>query len=299
LNKPPTPFTLRATFEEKTFENYFNAELDRKSKIFFPLGQVQEGYLGFDSSAFTNNRRLWGRLGFPFWFIPPFKGADLRDIAEEMERILGIEISEMPALKANLLFQYKRPDYISISTGSEWPLWKQPYFRYSIYKEQQDLLMQIHNSFQSKLLVLYASPAVQDVNDLVTKKINDEIISSSNFTKASDLDGHSRNTYIRAGTYSIACSEPEHIPRYDLIRELDLIYNNYSRLSDSIENNRDFILQFVNQIRSITLENSYYRDSFNRLNESLSPVLNYELFHSFMTMINFRFLSGLQWIVKL
>jgi len=98
---------MRTSFEEKTYENFFNSELDRQSNIYFPLGQVQEGFLGFDSSADSRNRRLWRQLGFPFWFTPPFSGVELREIAREMERYLEITIDELPPIRANLLFQYK------------------------------------------------------------------------------------------------------------------------------------------------------------------------------------------------
>ncbi|EPL3991176.1 hypothetical protein M2010_002181 [Providencia stuartii] len=60
---------MDARYEEKTFESYFNNELDRKTSIYFPLGQVQEGILGLDSVARSNSRRLWKTLGYPFWFF--------------------------------------------------------------------------------------------------------------------------------------------------------------------------------------------------------------------------------------
>lgn len=290
---------MRTTFEEKTYENYFNAELDRKSKIFFPLGQVQEGSLGFDASAYSESKRLWRWVGYPFASGASFKGADLQDIATEMEHYLGIEINDMPRMKANLLFQYKKPEYITTSIGSEWPHWNQPYFRYFIYNEQQDLLMQIHKKFKSALLVLYASPAAQNVNDLVAHKMNNEIIRNSNFTRAADLHGHGRNTYISAGRHSIACSEPTRIRSVDLISALEDIYTNDSRREDSIENNRDFITQFVNQVKSTTADNKYFSASFLSLNESLSSIDNYPLFSSFLTMTNFRSLTGIQWMVKI
>jgi hypothetical protein len=112
---------MRAYFEEKSYETFFNNELDRRSEVYFPLGQVQEGYLGFDSSAFSRNRGLWRRVGFPFWFSPQFRGAELEDIAEEMEHWLNVEIDNVPRMKANMLFQYKKPEYISSSLGKEWP----------------------------------------------------------------------------------------------------------------------------------------------------------------------------------
>lgn len=288
---------MRATFEEKTYENYFNAELDRVSSIFFPLGQVQEGNLGFDSSAFSTNRRLWRRLGFPFWFFPPFDGLSLRDIANEMEHFLGIVINDIPKMKANMLFQYKKPEFITLSSGSEWRHWNEPYFRYSIYKEQQDLLSQIDTVFTSRLLTLYASPAVQDVNELVDLKVNRQIIKSSNFKKCSSLNGHHRNTYIRAGTHSIACSEPEKLDNINLLSELDLLSNNNEINNE--ETNRSFIINFRKQIVGITYENQYYGNSLRKLNSDIDKIQNYELFYSFLVMSNFKFLTGVQWLVKL
>ena len=145
---------MTANFEEKTYENYFNAELDRCSEIFFPLGQVQEGFLGFDSSANSRNRRLWRSIGFPFWFHPPFAGIELREIAREMEFYLERSIVSIPRMKANLLFQYKRPEYIKTSTGKEWSYWNQPYFRYDIYQKQQELLNEIDSKFGDRVLII-------------------------------------------------------------------------------------------------------------------------------------------------
>lgn len=288
---------MRATFEEKTYENYFNAELDKVSSIFFPLGQVQEGNLGFDASAFSANRRLWKRMGFPFWFFPPFQGVSLRDIADVMEHFLGIVINGIPKMKANILFQYKKPEYITLSSGSEWHHWNEPYFRYNIYKEQQELLLQIDKVFTSRLLTIYASPAVQDVNDLVELKINRQIIANSNFKKCSDLNGHHRNTYTRAGTHSIACSDSEKIDNLNLINELELLGN--SNELNSNETNGSFILNFRKQVIETTYENLYYGNSLRKLNSEIDKIENYELFYSFLAMSNFKFLTGVQWLVKL
>lgn len=56
---------MDAEYEEKTYENYFNAELDRRVEVYFPFGQVQEGGIGADAAAFSSDRWLWGRIGFP------------------------------------------------------------------------------------------------------------------------------------------------------------------------------------------------------------------------------------------
>lgn len=284
---------MRARFEEKTYENYFNNELDQLSDVYFPLGQVQEGGLGFDASSFSRNRRLWRRLGHPFWFFPPFRGLELREIAAEMEHFLEIELDHIPTMKANLLFQYKRPEYITSQLGSEWNHWNQEYFRYNIYQDQQELLMHIHTTFNSRVLVLYAAPAVQDVNELVRIHLNRQVIDYSNFKRAADLNGHHRNTYIQAGTFSIACSEPTKIDNLNLIESLKTIGND-----ENTKNNRNFIIDFRKQITSLIYEYPYLSDSFRKLNETISKVEQYELFYSFLVMSNFKQLTGIQWIVK-
>ena len=289
---------MRATFEEKTYENYFNAELDRKTTIFFPLGQVQEGSLGFDASGFSRNRRLWRMLGHPFWFFPHFDGVELREIADEMEHFLRRILREIPRMKANIIFQYKKPEKITIPSGKEWSNWNEPYFRYDIYKEQQELLLHIHNTFGNRTLVIYASPAIIDVNKLVEVHMRGELIEKSNFKKAFEINQHHRNTYIEEGTYSIACSEPERIDDFDLIEELN---NLGEKNSDNYGGNYniDFINNFRNEIESIMSENQFYSKSFTELNKSLDKFYEYKILYSFLVMRNFRQLTGNQWLIKI
>jgi hypothetical protein len=286
---------MRATFEEKTYENYFNIELARQTDILFPLGQVQEGSLGFDSSAMTRNRRLWRRLGHPFWFFPPFHGIDLREIADEMEHFLKITLDNIPRIKANLLFQYKKPEYITMYLGREWSNWNEPYYRYDIYRQQQDLLMHIDHHFGNKVFIVYASPALHDINDLVTAYTSGQIINISNFRKASELNGHHRNTYTQAGRHSIACSEPEKFDNFDLLKEINEL--TYDRNTD--ENNRSFVINFSKQISSVIYEDKYYSESYRKLNEQFSKFTQYELLYSHLTLHNFNQLTGTQWLLKL
>jgi hypothetical protein len=287
---------MRATFEEKTYENYFTTELSRLTDIYFPLGQVQEGSLGFDSSAFSFNRRLWRRLGHPFWFFLPFAGLEFREIADEMEHFLGVTLDNIPRMKANLLFQYKKPEYIAIALGREWVYWKEPYYRYDIYKEQQALLMHIQQQFGKRIFIVYASPALHDVNDLVSAYLNRQIINVSNFRKAAELNGHHRNTYTKAGRHSIAYSEPEMYENFDLIRTLEDI--DQENINDKY-NNRDFIVNFRKQLASIMSENQYYSASFIKLNEQFKKIEKYELFYSHLVLNTFKTLTGTQWLVKL
>ena len=160
---------MQPEFEEKTYESYFNSELDRKSSMYFPFGQVQEGSIGLDSSANSRNRRLWRFLGHPFWFFPPFSGVELRDVASEMEAFLGHAIKHVPQIKVNLLIQYKRPEYITMSNGGEWHHWNQKYFRYDIYHRQQELLGRLEAVFGDNAIIIYASPALHSLDELLSR----------------------------------------------------------------------------------------------------------------------------------
>ncbi len=290
---------MRINFEEKTYENYFNAELDRRTEIFYPLGQVQEGNLGFDASANSKNRRLWKLIGYPFWFFPHFEGVELRKIADEMERHIGRIIRDIPKMKANLIFQYKKPEFMTNSKSKEWKYWNKPYFRYDIYKEQQDLLMQIHNSFSTTVLVLYSSPAVKDINDLVDKHQKKQILNISNITKASELNLHHRNTYTKAGTFSIACSEPEKLENFDIITELENFNISNSNNINQNDFNRQFLLTFRQQIEQVVEKSKYYYKSFKILNESIEKYKEYEILYTFLILNNFRQLTGTQWLIKI
>jgi len=285
---------MQSEFEEKTYENYFNAELSSKSSVFFPIGQVQEGFLGFDSAANSRNWSLFRFLGYPFWFFPRFKGIKLKEIANSMELLLKREINNVPKMKVNLLFQYKRSDFMVDSKAKEWINWNQSYFRYHIYQKQQELLLEIHNKYKNDVLILYAAPAIYQMDKLVKAHQKKQIINKSNFRKAKELKNHNKNTFIEAGNYSIACSEPERIDNFDLIELIE----NYEN-ENTNKTNSKFIIDFRKKIESVVYKNENYRESFRILNDPYNQMKEYDLLYSFISMNNLRLLTGLQWIIKL
>ncbi len=289
---------MDARYEEKTFESYFNSELDRKTSVYFPFGQVQEGVVGLDSAAHSRNWYLWRKLGYPFWFLPPFSGVELQDIAREMERFLQKEVHNIPAMKVNLLFQYKRPEFITVSSGAEWHLWNRRYFRYDLYDQQHALLSHIEATFGQDAIVLYAAPAVEDVEELVDLKKSNAIIDNTNFRRASELDGHHRNTYIKAGTYSQACSNPERLDNFDLIELIDNVEPKAQR------DNGQFLLEFAARVNSSVREAKgigYLKAAFvERMDEFKEYELErHEFFFAMLTMSVFREITGSQWVLPL
>lgn len=282
------------TYEEKTFESYFNVELDQRSEIYFPFGQVQEGGIGADAAAMSRHPGLWKILGYRY-YSHRFAGEDLRIVADDMERLLRHEIRNIPSIKANLLFQYKRPEIITTSRGAEWRHWKQRYFRYEIYSKQQKLLEHLDGNFGSKALIIYASPAIGDINDLVQAKLSGKIIETTNFCRASSLRGHHRNTYIRSGLHSIACSAPEELPSFDLLTRLEQLE------AHSREQNLETILEFTSLMRGAIEDSFYLRGSYRALIAPFEELhlSEFRLLFAHISMGVIRDLTGIQWLVAI
>lgn len=280
-------------FEEKTYESYFNSELDRRSSFYFPLGQVQEGIMGMDSTAYSRNRRLWRDLGYPYWIFPPFGGVDLKDVAQKMENFLRTTVMNIPPIKVNLLFQYKRPKYISSELGKEWTFWNQPYFRYEIYNKQHYLLEHLEQFLENRALVLYAAPAITKINDLVDLKNKRKIIENTNFKKVLELSGHHMNTYIKAGTFSQAFSEPEKIDNFNLLNFLEKQY----KIKET--SNLQFIIDFTESVISIFKESSRYEYAYESLINEYTEVRQFQLLFSMIQMKLFRDLTGIQWLINI
>lgn len=289
---------MQPKYEEKTFESYFNNELDRKASIYFPFGQVQEGGIGADAAGLLRSRSMWRQLGYRYLFRVPFPGVELREIAGEMESHLGREIKNIPRMKVNLLFQYKRPEFITTKLGAEWGHWGQKYFRYDVDQDQQALLAHVASAFGTKVLVLYASPAIEDVDDLVSAKTSGTIIENTNFRPAVELSAQHRNTYVKAGTHSVACSDPVQLANFDLLSSLKQSQTTEEEAAQ--EDNAAFMLQFVKGVRAVVNENSYLGDAYRRMIKPYIQLLadQYPLFISVITMSIFRELSGVQWIVS-
>ena len=289
--------SIIAKFEEKTYENYFNSEI-RDSGVFFSFGQVQEGFLGSDATVYSNDDNLWRILGYPFnRYFQSFPGVDLQVIATRMQNIIGSVISALPNMKINLLFQYKRPEYLTTGSNPARTHWRrQPYYQYEIDTNQQSLLVKIHSIFGTNVLVLYAAPAIYEMDDLYNKFIAHQIIECSNFKRAIDINGHHKNTYIRGVSHSYACSDPEIIKNLDLIKEFKIVDRNEGK--SEFKNNAEFIISFSKQILSLTYENDYYSPLFKKLNESIEVFKEHELLYSFLAMVNFRQLTETQWLVK-
>lgn len=283
-----------AQFEEKIYESYFNNELDSTSSMYFPLGQVQEGVLGMDSVAHSNDTSLWRNIGYPS--LHNRSGENLKVIAEEMERHLNTNVNNIPLLKINLIFQYKRPEYMKTAHARQWSLWGDKYYRYKVYGKQQELLLHIERFLGNKALVLYASPAIHTLNNLIHLKTKNKIIESSNFKKASDLENHHYNTYTKSGAHSIACSEPEKIENFDLMSYLKEIAGVQEGVAKE-NTNSEFIKDFTENIEAIILKNKKYNFAYTMLLREYGDLKNTPLLYNLIKMKIIREISGIQWLI--
>jgi hypothetical protein len=108
------------------------------------------------------------------------------------------------------------------------------------------------------------------------------------FKKASSLNNHSKNTYIKAGRHSIACSEPELIENIDLVLELQHI-----EATHDLDNK-----QFILNTSEVISENMEFSNEFRDLMAEYSEYKEYSYIYSFLKMKVFREITGIQWVLS-
>lgn len=282
---------MQIEYEEKTFENYFNAALDKKDIFFFPPGQVQEGSLGADSIADMQSRKLWKQLGFTDFSNTPLAGLPLAAMAQEMEKYLGQKIKNIPSIQGNILFQFKRSQRMIHSNAEEWHHWSEPYFRYEIYPKQHTLLAQLHLKFSADVLILYAAPAIVSMDDLVQAHIDGKIISKTNFRPAHQLTKHKRNTFVKPGNHSVACSEPSRLESFDLETEA-------RSLRAKVLDPQAALVEFASVVTSV-LRRTSYRRSFDLLMNyyGFQSLAEAPLVGAYLQMAVVRELTSIQWVI--
>lgn len=264
---------MRVNYEEKVFENYFNAELSNYTRMVFSPGQCLEGLLGFDFMANIHCSYLDQIFGI---------NQNLSGITKEvLETWLGRCLDNIPNITANIFLQYKKPEYLTNSNASEWCFWKEEYFRYNIYSEQQEILQKLSEAIGDKGVVLYASPAIKDVQELYDKYSDKKLIENVNFQLASKLTGHHRNTYTSAGQHSIACSKPQQIKNFDFINFLNSLNDYETKNSLS---NKEFIIETAkkisNEFKKITSNFIVERNEKFRVSESLYIITEFCKYYS-------------------
>lgn len=195
---------MKAQFSEKTYENYFQIELGRRTRYSFAPGQTDEAYVGFDGAFHLPMRILTGIIG-PGW--PRLAGMPL-DLIDDIGAKLD---GRLPGFRLNLIIQYKRPHYMSRFNASEWSSWNGPYFRYETEPRQQSVLEKVAAATAGRAAVVYASAAFWENSELFARAPARTIVAASNIAEVTRLTGHHRYSYQGAGHSGIGHSAPESI----------------------------------------------------------------------------------------
>lgn len=207
---------LLVEFKEKTFESYFVTELSRKSKTFYCPDQTDELHLGFDAMFYLPYwRHLLSRrhLGFGDW---------LRGITPEEVNSMGAHFNRVcPDLKANLFFQFKRPEFLTTPKAKEWKYWNSSYYRFSLYEHQHDILIELSRCSSGRANVLYAAPKLARLGDLIDAAKQREVIKKTQMVEAHQLARHKKCTYSSKSKAALGHSEPEEVASFPISEFLE------------------------------------------------------------------------------
>lgn len=241
-----------AEFEEREFETVLNGELNEKRNLIYTPGLVKERHLGFDAALLCRRREFWKLFPahtralppplclFPFRRSP--KGIELNP---DYWPALNQTLPHFPAMKFNLIIQYKRPLHVRYFSSGEWQDWNEPYFRYDITPHQQLALEGLEQCAGDDALVVYASPAFATLNELWDR--SKCLIARTNFAKVGILAGHHKYSYRTGGAHGRAHSDTTGISGPDFDAELQRL----AAKSRSPEQNAAFLMKSAAQVDEV------------------------------------------------
>lgn len=254
---------LYSEFEEKTFEKAFYSEVVRRHRVYYPPGQVEEGYLGFDDAfrldgfdRFWRFRRIrvshrWRMLGVSL---------------EEIARSLSSKMRDYRGFQYNCFIQYKRPEFITSSKSKEWSYFTSKYYRYRINKKQQDILERVRVISGDRAIVCYAAPSFHTMSELIQNISRRRIVNRTNIVDVDRLSGHGKYAYSGPQDIGFAFSAVNEITPTDIFHEFERrqtlkekdIYENYIDVFKIIESVMSENAQFSQQY--VELMEILYRD---------------------------------------
>lgn len=274
------------------------------NKEMYAPGQVQESLLGFDGIFYQDEKfLLWPLFNrIPIFSMPSLiNGVWAPDIEERLFSGLEREVGILPKMRINLIFQYKRPEYMTGHKANEWNYWNEPYYRYLIDEEQLNILINIQEICDKSALVLYAAPALCNLDELFNSHISSTILENTNFKEAISLLNHTRNTFVKSGLFSKAFSEPQEIPNFDFISFLNetgkVESHNFSYNEKNYMHNKELIMKVAQTVDNISRE-SYLSKHYNYwIKQSQKYEHKYPCYYYITVMYIFRLLTGIQWIM--
>lgn len=232
---------MKVDYSEKTYEEYFLVELHAeyiRNRNFFAPSQADEAYLGADLIAYLGRRFDSIRLNKRFYN---------RNYLARHNHFLKNVAKRIPAkLKFNVFIQFKRPEHIVKSNGGQWNSFNKPYYRFSIYKEQQARLDHISRLLKD-LSIIYASPEAADTDQLYQLHLDGKLIDSSCYVESKTIKNHSAVAYLSQKIF--LCSDPERVEKFHIQEyfkeenydESDNVYSRVLELANQIkENQKEF-----------------------------------------------------------
>lgn len=184
-----------ATFEEKQFESAVTSEIARGSldNQVYSSGQVLEHILGYDAAADAQARHIiWKVLD-----IPRPRGVTLLPrhwpVGSQPRK------ESLPGQMISLIFQYKRPEYMTRSNSLQWTLWNAPYYRFERSPLQHNILRSLERQLGAAAVVRYAAPAFHRLADLELAQISGMVLKQTGFVRPSTIGSHTVWTYRSPG----------------------------------------------------------------------------------------------------
>ena len=195
-----------AEFEEKQYEVSANIELGIQHAAVFAAGQVLESVVGYDVAAHPpQNAPIWQLVGSNASI-----GLQLVPNLWQRARVQP-KSPELPSTYVSLIFQYKRPQYLTTSHALQWHHWQSSYFRFPILQHQQNTLAILENALGARATVRYACAAFWKYDELQRHQAAHEVLDHSTFVPPRSLVGHRAWTYKTPGTTGYANSRGEEI----------------------------------------------------------------------------------------
>jgi hypothetical protein len=276
-------------FEEKEFEQPLNAELACKGRI-FPPGQVLEGIIGIDAAVFSTKKNfflLWKKDGSQNDQKGVHLNSKLWDFVAKQ-----LDDTRFPKFKCNVFLQHKCPTYIKKKWGGEYRYWNQPYFRYELKENQQDILSRLDQKVSSHAIVAYSCPSFWESEELWRHAAESELVENTNFARPREIDGHALYTFVKGGAFGKAFSEhPVTVKCVNIIKEID----NFTQKEPPFDTNTGFIYSLSRSIGDVLEKsNEVFRRSFFKILESLA-LPEQALIRNLAKISIFTYMADISW----
>lgn len=219
----------KAEFEEREFETALYNQLQVYNRRVWAPGQVLEGQIGFDYSAFVEDQYFWSSFGF----ADPLKGFLIDKMITRKVWSHRKGGGHFPNFSLNLFIQAKRPTHLQrVAKKLAAKNLSSPYWRFDIEVHQQELLERLASECKGMALVCYASPAFQRLTQLYAHTEGGSIVANSTFPEIVALKSHSAWNYDRGGAMGVANVDPVYIERSDIDTRIEKLVSQFTDQSE-------------------------------------------------------------------